>query len=73
MKDGVVKFFPLLLKKGTWVPLVSEASAFHLCVELMSLAHICGGNLVSGFGRHFLKAHMQGLACGGEQHVLLES
>lgn len=55
------------------MPLVSEASAFYLCVELMSLAHICGGNLVSGFGRHFLKAHMQGLACGGEQHVLLES
>lgn len=55
------------------MPLVSEASAFNLRVELMSLAHICGGNLVYGLGRCFLKARLQGLACMGEPHVLLES
>lgn len=50
-----------------------EGSTFNLYVELMNLAHICGSNLVSGFGRCFLKARLQGLACMGEQHVLLES
>lgn len=53
--------------------LVSDAGAFNLCVEPMGLAHVRDGNLVSGFGRCFLKARLQGLACLGEQHVLLES
>lgn len=51
------------------MPLVSEASAFNLRVELVSLARTCGGSLVSAFGRCFLKAHFQGLACMGELHV----
>lgn len=38
------------------MPLGPEAIAFNYCVELMSPAHVCGGNLVSGFGRYFLKA-----------------
>lgn len=37
------------------MPLGSEAIDFNSCVELMSPAHVCGGNLVSGFGRCFLE------------------
>lgn len=43
------------------MPLVSDAGAFNLCVEPMGLAHVCGGNLVSGFGRRFLKARLEAL------------
>lgn len=29
--------------------LISEAIAFNLHVELMSLCHVCGGSLMAGF------------------------
>lgn len=43
------------------MPLGPEAIAFNYCVELMSPARVCGGNLVSGFGRCFLKARCKAL------------